>query len=400
MRRFALTVLAFAVVIAAVPATITLVIDRAEADGAVEHDAAPASIDTVFRGASHWPVIGDFAAFNELIRGDAWIDESHNRAQFEIEGATTSFRCVGVGSIIETTVDANGCQAVRGNMRLACGNNREIVGAFDHNACLYGFAAGLDTLTGSIISFQFDLSNEQLDAQSRLLASQAASRPRLLEPRDYLIASGFDGKIYGFGTGFAITDDGVILTAAHVIEQESRIEVRSGNRTAQAHVLAIDEAHDLALLKTDLAFDPLPLMTTDPGAPNSMPVKAIGYHITPRTTPTQISVTATAQDLVAYHLFVFPGDIIPGYSGGPVLSLANHKVIGVIFGVTVQYRSFGWNDYDIEKVVLATDQPTILEFVRAALGASTFDKIVQRSNAAQQVQPFDASDSIVLVTIY
>jgi hypothetical protein len=358
----------------------------------------PSSADVA--AGDRWQVIGGFEHFNEVIEGQAWYDDRKDEIHFALEGTQTRFKCIGPGEVTSSRLDANGCRAIKGDLRLLCGVGREIIGSFDHNSCQFGFAAGMDTLTGSTIALQFDLSSEQLGMQSKILATRAGAQPDLLEAQEYLDASGFTDEIYGFGTGFAITADGIILTAAHVVEDEYGVQVRSGSQFATADIMAIDIEHDLALLKTDLRFEPLSLMTADPEDEEAVPVKAIGYRFTPRSEPVQNAVLSMAMSMGRLHVYAFPGDIIPGYSGGPVVTLPQHKVVGVIYGLTVQYHLYGWNEYDIEKIVIATDRKTIFDFLEKSLDAGTMAEIVARSDADQRVKPFDVSDSIVLVTVY
>ena len=53
----------------------------------------------------------------------------------------------------------------------------------------------------------------------------------------------------GVGTGFLIEDD-LIVTAAHVVKDQAAISISLGTEISSAQVLGIDEAADLALLRT------------------------------------------------------------------------------------------------------------------------------------------------------
>ena len=55
------------------------------------------------------------------------------------------------------------------------------------------------------------------------------------------------------GTGIAISKDGYILTAAHVIAKATTIEIRDvNNKLAAAHLVFVSTETDLAILKVDL----------------------------------------------------------------------------------------------------------------------------------------------------
>ena len=54
------------------------------------------------------------------------------------------------------------------------------------------------------------------------------------------------------GTGCIVSSDGLVLTAAHVINQQQRIEVVSkGIGRRNATVVAVNLGHDIALLQVD-----------------------------------------------------------------------------------------------------------------------------------------------------
>src|SRR3954464_4404247 len=60
------------------------------------------------------------------------------------------------------------------------------------------------------------------------------------------------------GTGFAITQDGYIVTNAHVIDGASTVTVKVGDgHSTQAKVVGVDQSTDIALLKVDTGDVPL-----------------------------------------------------------------------------------------------------------------------------------------------
>jgi len=54
-----------------------------------------------------------------------------------------------------------------------------------------------------------------------------------------------------YGTGFVISENGFIVTAAHVVSKGSRIEVIVGEKKQVARVIQVDPQNDLAVLKVD-----------------------------------------------------------------------------------------------------------------------------------------------------
>ena len=64
------------------------------------------------------------------------------------------------------------------------------------------------------------------------------------------------------GSGFAIADDGYLLTNFHVVESASRLKVKTKRGVFPAKVIKTDATHDVALLKVDGKFSGLPLATS------------------------------------------------------------------------------------------------------------------------------------------
>jgi len=139
------------------------------------------------------------------------------------------------------------------------------------------------------------------------------------------------------GSGFVISDKGLILTNAHVVNGASSIQVQFGNkRTAQAQVLGRDESTDIALLKVDpsnLDLHPLKM-----GNSNFLqvgdPTLAIGNPFGLERTLTTGVVSAVKRTIGAPNGFQIDGviqtdaAINPGNSGGPLLN-SKGEVVGI-----------------------------------------------------------------------
>lgn len=350
--------------------------------------------------ASRWPVVGAFEHFNERIEGTVWLDEARNQLRFELEGVETRFKCVGPGEIESSILGENQCRQIEGDFDLHCGVQRELFGSFEFNSCDFGFAAGVDTLTGSTVAMRFGVTDNRTGALQTFYADLAAAQPALIEPEDYLTSSGLDPEIYSLGTGFAITEDGLILTAAHVVDDQYGIKIHSGDRVAEAEIVAIDQTADLALLKTGLTFEPLPLMerTDVPRLPFGG--MAIGYRITPGNPPVQTHEGALTSPARDDTLYLFKADINSGYSGGPLLSAYNLKVVGVLHAISVRHAMSNWIDYTITKLAYATNYDTMIEFLEDSLDAETMQAIVSRSHGPGAIDAVAEPDSIVLITVY
>lgn len=139
----------------------------------------------------------------------------------------------------------------------------------------------------------------------------------------------------GVGTGWAVTADGVFATNHHVIDGARNIWVgfREGN-PKKAHIVAVDERLDLALVKIDKpdrSYRPLPL--SQGRESNGASITVIGYPFAfelgddPRVTEGIIS--AQKGDRKDYTRYQISAAIQPGNSGGPVLN-DRAQVVGVV----------------------------------------------------------------------
>jgi S1-C subfamily serine protease len=150
-----------------------------------------------------------------------------------------------------------------------------------------------------------------------------------------------DGQQLGeaVGTGVIISEDGEILTNAHVIAgaQEVRVRFAGDTEPPTAEVVAVDPGNDLALLRVDVD-EPLTAATfADPAALRlGEPVVAIGFALDLDGDPT---VTAGIISAFDRTLPIGGGDVLDGLvqtdaaissgnSGGPLVSAAG-EIVGI-----------------------------------------------------------------------
>ena len=350
--------------------------------------------------APRWPVVGAFEHFDERIQGSVWLDEARNELRFELKGVETRLKCVGPGEIDSSILGENQCRQFEGDFDLHCGVQRELFGSFEFNECDFGFAAGIDTLTGSTVAMHFAVTDDRAAALETYYSDIASKQIALPEPGAYLASSGLDPEIYSLGTGFAITEDGIILTAAHVVDDQYGIRVHSGDRASDATILAIDQNADLALLQTDLEFEPLPLMEPTEVSAFAFAGMAIGYRMTAGAAPAQTPERAFVRYPDDGSLYAFEGDIIPGYSGGPLMAVPDNKVIGVLHAISVRHSMTGWIDYDIHKIALAIKYDAMMRFLESSLDKETMQELHARSHGPGALLGAAGSDAIVLITVY
>jgi TPR repeat protein len=66
-------------------------------------------------------------------------------------------------------------------------------------------------------------------------------------------------QITGTGSGFFITDDGYLISNYHVVKDATKVRLFTSAGLIDAKVVQVDAANDLALLKADGKFSPLPI---------------------------------------------------------------------------------------------------------------------------------------------
>lgn len=134
------------------------------------------------------------------------------------------------------------------------------------------------------------------------------------------------------GSGFIISDDGYILTNAHVIDGADTVTVRlNDRRELKAKVIGQDQKTDIALIKVDASGLPTLKMGDSDGLETGEWVAAIGspfgfdHSVTAgivsainRTLPTDSYVPFIQTDVA----------INPGNSGGPLFNL-DGEVVGI-----------------------------------------------------------------------
>ena len=145
------------------------------------------------------------------------------------------------------------------------------------------------------------------------------------QPRDYEARS--------LGSGFIISQDGYLLTNAHVVEAADEITVRlNDKREYKARVIGTDKRTDVAVLKIEPSA---PLPTVSIGDPNKLRVGewvvAIGSPFGFDSTVTAGIVSAKGRSLPQENFVPFLQTdvaINPGNSGGPLFNLKG-EVIGI-----------------------------------------------------------------------
>jgi S1-C subfamily serine protease len=178
---------------------------------------------------------------------------------------------------------------------------------------------------------------------------------------------------FGFrGTAFAVGDGTLMVTNAHVVQAgadadpDARLMVTvrdgsGGDSLRKAQVLALDSAHDLALLRLDGAALPALALRqqSDPPVREGQAVAFTGYPlgallgfapvthrgmvsaIRPVALPSPTANRLDARTVSrlrdgAFDLYQLDATAYPGNSGGPLFDAASGLVIGVVNMVTLK----------------------------------------------------------------
>lgn len=139
-------------------------------------------------------------------------------------------------------------------------------------------------------------------------------------------------KSQAHGSGFIISEDGYIVTNAHVVDKATKITVSlDDKRKFKAKVIGVDKLSDIALLKVEASKLPSVTLGNSDQLDVGQWVVAIGTPFGLDYTATQGIVSALSRSLPSETYVPFiqtDAAINPGSSGGPLFDLKG-QVIGV-----------------------------------------------------------------------
>jgi len=134
------------------------------------------------------------------------------------------------------------------------------------------------------------------------------------------------------GTGFFITDDGFLVTNNHVVKDAAHIYLVTGAGRVAASLVKTDAQHDLALLKAEGSFKPLPVIASGT-VPLGATVATIGYPNirlqgqSPKLAKGEIAALSGAHDDPRFFQISVP--LQPGNSGGALVD-GRGNVVGIV----------------------------------------------------------------------
>ncbi len=133
-------------------------------------------------------------------------------------------------------------------------------------------------------------------------------------------------------TGFFITDDGYLISNYHVVKDATKVRLLTSAGLIDAKVVQVDAANDLALLKADGRFAPLPIAASRTvnlgGTVATVGFPDIGLQgFAPKLAKGEIASLSGAGDDPRYFQISVP--VQPGNSGGALVD-ERGNVIGIV----------------------------------------------------------------------
>lgn len=195
----------------------------------------------------------------------------------------------------------------------------------------------------------------KLEESSAIIDATKKVAPAVVSITTSANVENFFGQVtqqQGGGTGFIITNDGLILTNKHVAEAASSLNVQTfDNKNYSAKVVALDPTNDLAILKIEASGLPVVELGNSDDLQVGQWVVAIGNALGQlQNTVTAGVISARERQLVAgsgsqqeqlNNLLQTDAAINPGNSGGPLVNLAG-QVIGINTAIAGNAQSIGF----------------------------------------------------------
>ena len=207
----------------------------------------------------------------------------------------------------------------------------------------------------------------------------------------------------GNGSGFFITDDGLFISNAHVVEDSTRIEVRTAAGKKRATVLRVDKDKDLALLRVSLVKGSVSAVNV---STNSMSLGAqvftIGYPLVevqgsrPKFTDGNVSSVAGIRDYPEQMQISVA--VQPGNSGGPLADM-NGDIVGVIVARLNDLTIMAIAGSIPQNVNYAVKGTTLVRFLNENKDLAPGVKFGKSPNRTQEeaIQAVEKASGLVLV---
>ena len=216
--------------------------------------------------------------------------------------------------------------------------------------------------------------------------------------REGIIAS----RPAGSGTGFFITDDGYLISNYHVVKDPTQVRLVTSAGFISAKVVQVDTANDLALLKADGRFAPVPIISSR-AVKLGGTVATIGFPdpglqgFAPKLAKGEIASLSGAADDPRYFQISVP--VQPGNSGGALVDEQGH-VIGIVSAKLIASAALAASGALPENVNYAVKSSLLLSFLESVPDVSSKLKAPNTADRKFEDVVKSARDAAVLVLVY
>gem|GEM_PF-3326608 len=196
----------------------------------------------------------------------------------------------------------------------------------------------------------------------------------------------------GSGSGFIVTNDGYIVTCAHVVEESTHIEAAIGAQTYPAQIVAFDREHDLAVVRVAAANLPTVSLANSDAVQLGQEVRAVGFPLS-NVLGESVKITrgtiAGVVNTSGRKLFQVDASINPGNSGGPLVN-----EMGQVVGVA----SAKLTGEDIDGVGFAVPASDVLTLLRSKGITPASGGAAQRLDGAELARAVTPAVALLKVT--
>jgi S1-C subfamily serine protease len=206
----------------------------------------------------------------------------------------------------------------------------------------------------------------------------------------------------GSGSGFFVTEDGYLITNEHVIRDAKQVRLVTSGGTISAKMVRVDSANDLALLKAEGRFVPLPIAASRPVKLGGT-VAAVGFPnialqgFAPKLAKGEIAALSGAQDDARYFQISVP--VQPGNSGGALVD-ERGNVVGVVSAKLDAAVALNTSGALPEKVNYAVKSSFLLGFLESVPEVSAKLKEPDTKERKFEDVVKSAEQAAVLVLVY
>jgi TPR repeat protein len=204
------------------------------------------------------------------------------------------------------------------------------------------------------------------------------------------------------GSAFFITEDGFLVTNEHVVSDATQIRLVTSAGLISAKVVKVDTTNDLALLKADGKFSPVPIAASRAvklgGTVATVGFPNIGLQgFAPKLAKGEIASLSGAADDARYFQISVP--VQPGNSGGALVD-EHGNVVGVVSAKLDAATALASSGALPENVNYAVKSSFLLSFLESVPAVSA--KLKEPVTADRKFEDVvkSAQDAAVLVLVY